>query len=135
MEITDQKVDAFINQIDEPRRSDILKLIKIGRSITNHEPKMWGSIIGFGKLHYTYKTGRQGDMPQFGIANRKQAMTLYMSYHIEQYEALNRLGKYRTGKGCLYIKKLEDVDLNVLNELIVKAIKDLTSSDIIQVLE
>ena len=84
---------------------------------------MWGSIIGFGKLHYTYKTGRQGDMPQFGIANRKQAITLYMSYHIEQYEALNRLGKYRTGKGCLYIKKLEDVDLNVLYELIVKAIK------------
>jgi hypothetical protein len=135
MEITNDYIDDFVNQITEPRKTDILKLVNIGKDITKKDPKMWGTIIGFGKLHYTYKTGRQGDMPEFGIANRKQAITLYMSYDINQFEELQSLGKYKTGQGCLYIKKLDDIDLEVLKKLIIKAIKELKNSGMIEVIE
>jgi hypothetical protein len=135
MEITNDYIDDFVNQITEPRKTDILKLVNVGKDITKKNPKIWGTIIGFGKLHYTYKTGRQGDMPEFGIANRKQAITLYMSYDINQFEELQSLGKYKSGQGCLYIKKLDDIDLKVLKKLIIKAIKELKNSGMIEVIE
>ncbi len=132
MEITNPDIDKLIDELEEPRKKDILILIELGRKITKKEPKLWGTIIGFGKLHYTYESNREGDMPEFGIASRKQAITLYMSYEINKYEELKNLGKYKTGQGCLYIKKLDDVDLDVLEQLITQAIKDLKSSSIIK---
>ena len=124
MEITNQSVIEFISMLEEPRYSDILVLTQLGKDITKKDPKMWGEIIGFGNLHYRYKTGHEGNMPLFSFANRKQAITLYMSYEINQFEELNELGKFKTGKGCLYIKKLSDVKLDVLKRLIKSAIKE-----------
>lgn len=124
MEITNQSIQEFIGKIEEPRYSDIIKLVEIGQRLTQKEPKLWGSIIGFGNLHYKYKTGHEGDMPLFGFANRKQAITLYVSYTLEKYEQLKSLGKFTIGKSCLYVKKLSDINLDVLESLIVEANKD-----------
>ncbi|MFA5526047.1 MAG: DUF1801 domain-containing protein [Acholeplasmataceae bacterium] len=117
-------VQNYIDHLVDPRRSDMLVLMALGKEITKKEPMMWKDIIGFGRLHYKYPSGREGDMPLLGIASRKQAITLYMSYDIEHYEELKHLGKITHGKGCLYIKKLDDVDLGVLKKLMEKAIKD-----------
>lgn len=135
MEITNHDIKSYIEKIDEKRQKDIVKLIEIGKKLTKKEPELWGSIIGFGKLHYTYKTGREGDMPLFGFANRKQAITLYLSYDINKYEELNTLGKHKTGQGCLYINKLEDIDIDVLEDLIKKAMDDLLKSSMITVVK
>lgn len=135
MEVTSKDIKAFLETVDEKRKDDVLKLIELGNKITKKEPFMWGSMVGFGKVHYTYKTGREGDMFLFGFASRKQALTLYMSYDINQFEELDILGKHRTGQGCLYIKKLSDVDLKVLERLIRKATKQLLDSDFITVIE
>ena len=131
MDITNEDIKAYVDQIDSNRKEDIIKLIELGKKLTQKEPKLWGSIVGFGKLHYTYETGREGDMPLFSFANRKQAITLYLSYDIKKYEELKDLGKHKTGQGCLYINKLEDVDMNILELLIRKAIQDLLSNSMI----
>ncbi len=131
MEITEKTIDRFISNIEEPRLTDIKKLIEIGKKLTHKEPMMWGTIIGFGNLHYKYKTGHQGDMPLFAFANRKQALTLYLSYDIAKYELLNELGKHKIGKGCLYIKKLSDINLDVLESLINIAIQDILNTSFI----
>ena len=135
MEITSKDVEAFVKTIDDHRRVDIMRLIDIGKKITKKEPRMWGTMIGFGKVHYKYKTGHEGDMFLFGFANRKQALTLYMSYDINQFDELKELGKYKTGKGCLYIKKLSDINMDVLEKLIIKATNQLLNSDIITLIE
>lgn len=132
MDITNQDIKTYIDAMDDQRKDDIIKLIELGKKLTQKEPKLWGSIVGFGKLHYTYQTGREGDMPLFGFANRKQAITLYLSYDINKYEELKDLGKYKTGQGCLYIKKLDDVDVKVLEQLIKKAMQDLLGSSMIR---
>lgn len=124
MEITNQDVQTLINQIPEPRKKDIIKLSLMMKTITQKEPKLWGTIIGFGSLHYKYKTGTEGDMPILGLASRKHAITLYLSYDIEKYQELKSLGKYTHGKGCLYIKTLSDVDLSVLETLMKHAYDD-----------
>lgn len=124
MEITNQSINNFIESIQEPRKKDILKLIELGNKVTQKEPQLWGTIIGFGNLHYKYQTGVEGDMPLLGLANRKQAITLYISYTLEKYPQLKDLGKYKVGKSCLYIKKLSDVNLDVLESLIKDAMKD-----------
>lgn len=124
MEISNQSVQDFVNQIEEPRKTDILKLMEIAQRLTQKEAKMWGTIIGYGNLHYKYKTGHEGDMPLFGLANRKQAITLYVSYTLEKYPQLKQLGKFSMGKSCLYIKKVSDINLDVLESLITDAIKD-----------
>lgn len=131
MKITEASIDQWIEQIDEPRKDDIITLIDIISTLTHKKPKLWGSIVGFGNLHYRYPSGHEGDMPLVGLANRKQAITLYLSYQIDQYEELQALGKHTHGKGCLYIKKLSDVNLDVLKELIKHAIKDILSYDFI----
>lgn len=132
MEMTDKTVEEYLKTVDSKRLPDLLTLIDLATYITQKPPKMWGSIIGFGSLHYTYKSGRQGDMPLFGIANRKQAITLYVSYTLEKYAQLGELGKFKMGVGCLYIKKLEDIHLPVLHSLIKEAINDTLLSPIIQ---
>jgi len=97
--------------------------LKIMKKATKAEPKMWGtSIVGFGDHHYRYASGREGDWFIAGFSPRVQNLTLYMMGGFDK-EVLKRLGKYKTGKGCLYINKLTDVDLKVLNELITKSVK------------
>ncbi|NNJ53998.1 MAG: DUF1801 domain-containing protein [Ignavibacteriaceae bacterium] len=125
---TKADVEKFLNSIkDENRREDSFKIIKLMKQITKAEPKMWGSsIVGFGNYHYKYASGREGDWFFAGFSPRKQSLTIYAMTYLENYpDILKRLGKYKTGKGCLYINKLEDVDMKVLKELIITSIKKL----------
>ncbi len=135
MEITNLNINSFTESLDEQRKADIIKLVDLMKEVTNKEPKLWGSIIGFGRLKYVYKSGHSGEMPVVGLASRKQAITLYLSYDINKLINLNKLGKYKTGKGCLYIKKLDDIDINVMRTLIVEAIKDTKNLDFITEME
>jgi hypothetical protein len=114
-------VDKFLKAVkDEKRRDDCFQILDIMKKITKEEPIMWGtSIVGFGSYHYKYESGREGDMCITGFSPRKQSLTIYIMPGFERYEKLmKKLGKYTTGKSCLYINKLEDVDLKVLKELI-----------------
>ena len=117
----DSDVNAFIESVDEDKkRVDSFKLIEIMQEITREPPKMWGSsIVGFGNYHYKYESGREGDFFIVGFSPRKQNLTLYIMPGFERYEKLmTELGKYKTGKSCLYIKSLDEVDLEILKELI-----------------
>lgn len=112
----------FINSVeDEQKRKDSHFLLEIFKSITGEEPVMWGpSIIGFGEYHYTYDSGREGDFLITGFSPRKAALTLYLMGCMENEftHLMGELGKYKTGVGCLYIKKLTDVDPDILKQLI-----------------
>jgi hypothetical protein len=117
-------VEGFLSKVeDEQKRKDCFEIVKIMKQVTKEEPKMWGpAIIGFGSYHYKYESGREGDMMQIGFSPRKQNITLYIGLGDNaENPLLKKLGKYTTGKGCLYIKKLADVDRNVLQELIAKS--------------
>ena len=116
---TKASVDTFLQGIrDEKRRQDCYAILKIMKKATKAEPKMWGtSIVGFGDHHYVYESGREGDWFLTGFSPRIQNLTLYSMGGFDR-ELMKKLGKYKTGKGCLYINKLDDVDLNVLQELI-----------------
>ena len=125
---TKASVDNFINAImDENIRKDCHTIIKLMKSVTKEEPKMWGpSIIGFGSYHYKYASGREGDMPIAGFSPRKQNLTIYLMPGFEKQKALlEKLGKYKTSKVCLYIKSLKDVDVKVLKEMIYGSIKEM----------
>ncbi len=135
MEITDLQIDSFLKTIEPQRIADVETLIIIGKLLTGKNPVMWGSIVGFGKLHYKYPSGHEGDMPRFGFANRKLALTLYMSFDIIQYEELKQLGKHKIGKGCLYINRLSDVDLDILKLLIKKATEDVLKYDFVTIID
>ena len=114
-------VVEFLNTVaDEQKRTDCFELLEMMQQITGEEPKMWGaSIVGFGSYHYKGKSGREGDWMLTGFSPRKQALTLYMMAGLDVNPALlEKLGKYTTGVGCLYIKKLTDVDKKVLAELV-----------------
>ena len=122
---TKQSVAAFIAALtDETKRADAKALVKLMQSATGEKPKMWGSsIIGFGSYHYTYESGREGDMPLIGFSPRKGATVLYNMTESSDSEALlAKLGKHTTGKACLYIKNLADVDQKVLEALVVKSV-------------
>jgi hypothetical protein len=98
------------------------------REITGEAPKMWGpSIVGFGTFHYVYESGREGDICLTGFSPRKPSLVLYIGEALQDTTIMSKLGKYETGKGCLYIKKLDDVDRNVLRALVTKAVKDAKS--------
>ena len=117
----EESVGHFINSIEnEQRKSDCFRILGIMQDITDELPKMWGkSIVGFGKYHYKYASGREGDFFLTGFSPRKASLTLYMMSGFQRHEELmSKLGKYKTGKSCLYIKKLEDIDIEVLKELI-----------------
>jgi hypothetical protein len=109
---------------DEKRRADCAALLEIMRDVTREEPVMWGeSIVGFGKYAYKYASGRSGEWTTTGFAPRKDSITLYFCYYLEnQAELLAKLGKHKVGKGCLYIKRLSDVDEGVLRQLIAAAV-------------
>ena len=114
-------VEEFLNSISaEKRRHDCYAILEMMSQITGFEPKMWGnSIVGFGSYHYCYESGREGDWFLTGFSPRKQNLTLYIMSGFKNYEKLlNKLGKYKTGKSCLYINKLEDINLPTLKELV-----------------
>ena len=128
---TKVSVDKFLKGItDEKKRADCYQILEIMKKVTKAEPKMWGtSIVGFGKCHYVYESGREGDWFITGFAPRKQNLTLYMMGGFNQFqELMEQLGKHSTGKGCLYINRLEDVDAKVLKEVISKSVKMATRS-------
>jgi len=117
----DGSVEDFLNSVsDEKKRQDSFAILELMREVTGEEPKMWGaSIVGFGSYRYRYATGREGDWFLTGFSPRKQNLTLYIMAGFRRYEELlASLGKYKTGKACLYIKKLADIDLGVLRELV-----------------
>lgn len=119
-------VTAFINSVEnEKRREDAFVMLDIMKGITKEEPKLWGpSIVGFGSYHYKYESGREGDWFLTGFSPRKANLTVYVMSGFEKHKTLmKRLGKYKTGSSCLYIKKLEDVDMKVLKELIKKSVQ------------
>ena len=122
---TQQSVAAFIDALADPVKcADARALVKLMQRLTGEKPWMWGpSIIGFGSYHYTHESGREGDMPVACFSPRKAAIVLYgLMGTSGSNKLIAKLGKYTTGKGCLYIKKLADVDLKVLEELIAKSV-------------
>ena len=123
---TRASVVKFLNGVkDEKMREDSFKILKMMKQITKSEPKMWGSsMVGFGNYHYKYASGREGDWFITGFSPRKQSLTLYTMTYLEKHkDILKRLGKFKTGKGCLYINNLEDIDMKVLKELITTTVK------------
>lgn len=124
---TRQSVKEFLTTLtDESQRRDSETLIKIMRKVSGSTPVMWGtSIIGFGSVHYKYESGREGDWPEIGFSPRKDKISLYVTCDVTKLsKELAALGKHKTGKGCIYIKTLADVDIAKLEKLITKAYKD-----------
>ena len=129
---TDHNVVDFLNGVENAkRREDSFEVLALMREITGEEPLMWGSsIIGFGCYQYKYASGHAGEWFVTGFSPRKQALTLYIMSGFSEYdELLSRLGKHTTGKACLYIKKIEDVDMNVLRELIEKSVEHVSMTN------
>ena len=123
---TDASVEAFLSAIaNDTRRQDCRTVLKIMKQATKAEPKMWGaSIVGFGSYHYKYASGREGDWFLTGFSPRKTDLTLYIITGFTRYDRLmGKLGQYKTGKSCLYIKGLADIDLSVLKKLIEQSAK------------
>ena len=124
--LNDASVEDFINAVeDETIRADCFEIAKIMKQVTKAEPKMWGaSIVGFGSYHYKSASGREGDWMLVGFSPRKQNLTLYIMAGFDRYdELMKKLGKFSTGKSCLYIKKLADVDKKVLKELVGESVQ------------
>lgn len=123
---TDESVQAYLETVEDARkRADCYRLLELMQAITGAEPRMWGSsMVGFGTYHYKYASGREGDSMLTGFAPRKQNLTLYIMAGFDQYESLlSQLGKYTTGKSCLYVKKLDDVDMPTLRTLIERSVE------------
>ncbi len=123
---TEASVEDFLNAIeDEQKRTDAFAVAEMMRKATKAEPKMWGpAIVGFGSSKYKYPDGREMDWMQLAFSPRKQNLTLYVvDGSAEQQKLLDKLGKHSTGKGCLYIKRLSDVDMKVLKELIAASVR------------
>src|SRR4030067_2238394 len=123
---TKASVEKFLNTIpDEKRCDDCFKILDLMKQVTKEEPKMWGtSIVGFGKYHYkSERSSQEGDWFITGFSPRKQNLTLYIMTGLRDNTLLKKLGKYKTGGSCLYIKKLEDVDMKVLKELVASSYK------------
>jgi len=129
--VNDASVMEFLNSVtDEQKRNESFEILKLMKQVTKAEPKMWGaSIVGFGSYHYKGASGREGDWMLTGFSPRKQALTLYLMHGFDGHaDLLNKLGKYKTGMGCLYIKPLDDVDRKVLKELVQASVKRMKQS-------
>ena len=125
---TNASVEKFINQVaDETRREDCRKVARMMEEITGEKPKMWGpGIVGFGTYHYKYASGHEGDWPIAAFSPRKQDLTLYLLPGFQgQADLMQQLGKHRTGKSCLYIKRLSDVHVPTLKKLIRESVKQM----------
>ena len=119
-------VEGFLNSVtDEQKREDCFEILKIMKQVTKEAPKMWGSsIVGFGSYHYKGASGREGDWLLTGFSPRKENLTLYIMGGFDLHkDLLKKLGKHKTSVGCLYIKKLGDVDKKVLKELVAESVK------------
>lgn len=128
---TDQSVDLFIEAIpDEARRADCRNLLQLMEEVTGEKPKMWGpSMVGFGSYHYRYDSGREGDWFLAGFSPRRHDLTVYITAGFERYDALmKRLGRHKTGRSCLYIKRLSDVDQGVLRELVADSVRHMRAA-------
>jgi hypothetical protein len=129
---TDESVTEFLNSVpDEKKRQDSFAILELMTEVTGAEPRMWGdSIVGFGSYHYRYASGREGDWFVTGFSPRKQNLTLYIMAGFDNYDQLlQNLGKHKTGKSCLYIKRLEDVDLDTLRELVSQSVQHMKETN------
>ena len=123
---TIKSFEQFLKKVENPtKKEDSFKILELMKEVTNEEPIMWGeSIVGFGSYHYKYASGREGDWPLVGFSPRKQNLTLYIMSGFDKYEEiLENLGKFKTGKSCLYINKLKDVNMRSLKELLSESVK------------
>lgn len=123
---TAQSVTSFLDDIaDETRRAECYALLGMMKRVTRNDPKIWGTgLVGFGNYHYKYASGHEGDCFIAGFAPRKTALTLYITAGVERFpKLLAKLGKHKAGKGCLYFKKLDDVNLSVLEDLLTKSVE------------
>jgi hypothetical protein len=121
----DSCVTDFLNSVsDEKKRQDSFTILELMQEVTGAQPKMWGdSIVGFGTYHYKYASGREGDWFLVGFSPRKQNLTLYIMSGLDQSEnLLQDLGKYKTGKSCLYINRVADIDLQTLQKLVERSV-------------
>ena len=124
-------VEGFLKSVEnEKRREDSFVVLDLMKEVTSEKPTMWGtSIVGFGSYHYKGASGREGDWMKVGFSPRKQNMTLYIMDGFGSYDSLlDKLGKYKTGKSCLYINKLEDVDQTVLRKLVKQSFKSMSGA-------
>ena len=131
---TNKSIDDFLKKVENPtKREDSLRILELMKEITQEKPVMWGdSIVGFGSYHYKYASGREGDWPLVGFSPRKQNLTLYIMSGFEKYEKLlENLGKFKTGKSCLYINKLKDVDIRILKELILESVEHMKKEEVL----
>jgi len=122
---TDADPEEFLNRIqDETKRRDCFAILKLMKQITRKKPVMWGpSIIGFGQYHYRYASGREGDFFVTGFSPRRHNLTIYIMPGFARYPPLmKKLGRYKTGSSCLYIKKMDDIDMATLKELITQSV-------------
>ena len=125
---TNQSVTIFINKVaDEVKRRDCFRLLEIFKTHTGFKPKMWEpSIIGFGKYHYKYESGHEGDAPLAAFSPRATSMVIYLSGRLEKRdELLKKFGKHKAGKACIYIKKLDDVNPEILGQMISNSVKEI----------
>jgi hypothetical protein len=123
---TDASVDAYIDAIADPaRRADCQAIARLMQTITGERPRMWGSsIVGFGSYHYTYESGREGDACATGFSARRSDISVYLTASFPGQEAwLARLGKHKMGKACLSIRRLSDVDIGVLEQLVARSVE------------
>ena len=130
---TTANVTKFLNGVsDKTRREDCFAVLEMMREVTKEKPEMWGSsIVGFGRYRQKYENGREGEWPIAGFSPRKGDLTLYIAPEVlVAPDLMQGLGKYKTGKTCLYIKKLADVDPKVLKQLITKSVKNMASQRI-----
>jgi hypothetical protein len=128
---TGASVEDFLNTVDQERkRADSFAILELMREVTGEEPAMWGtSIVGFGTYRYKYASGREAEWFLTGFAPRKRNLTLYIMSGFDAYESLlANLGKYRTGKSCLYINKLDDIDTDTLRELVRQSVEHMRES-------
>ena len=129
---TDASVEAFLHGVEsEKKREDAFAILALMAEVTGEPPKLWGSsIIGFGSYHYKYASGHEGDACLTGFSPRKQNLVLYILAGFDQYDALlAKLGKYKTGKSCLYINKLADIDPDVLRELVAQSVAHMRATN------
>ena len=127
-QVNDASVTDFLDSVvDEQKRQDSYTILEMMTKLTKEEPKMWGSsIVGFGAYRYKYASGREGEWPRIGFSPRRQSLTLYiMTGASREPGLLEKLGKHSTGKSCLYIKKLADVDMKVLKKLVQTALAEM----------
>lgn len=125
-------VESFLNSVsDEKKRQDSFAVLELMQQITGKEPEMWGdSIVGFGSYHYKYDSGREGDWFVTGFSPRKQNLTLYIMSGFDEYDQLlSKLGKHSIGKSCLYIKKIEDINVDVLKDLVKKSVRHMEKAN------